>query len=249
MAAASGRFYRDIAVCRSPGGAGQAGGATGYSILLDDKPVRTPAGSVLSVPSAALAEAIAREWQAQAEKIRPETMMLTKLANTAIDRVAPDRYAAIEQVLAFAKSDLICYRAPGPEALAERQAKAWDPLLDWARERLSAPLVCTAGLGLVPQAAHALAAMRNAISARDDFALAALHAAATLTGSAVIALALAEERLSAEEAFAIAELDEIFQAEKWGKDEEALRRSRKKALELAEIASFFKFVSDRGKAL
>src|ERR1041385_3868002 len=117
--AVSARFYREVSVRVGEGGA--------YGILLDGKPVRTPAGASLSAPNAAMAEAIAEEWRSQSEKIRPETMMMTKLANTAIDRVRPSRQATIEQVLAFAKSDLICYRAPGPDALTERQSQTWDP--------------------------------------------------------------------------------------------------------------------------
>jgi len=137
------RFYREVSVGPGEGGA--------YSILLDGKPARTPGAAMLSVPNVELAEAIAEEWRAQGEKIRPQTMMLTKLANTAIDRVAPNRAAVVEQVLVFARSDLICYRAPGPDELAGRQAQIWDPLIAWAREHLSAPLLCTAGVGHVPQ--------------------------------------------------------------------------------------------------
>jgi chaperone required for assembly of F1-ATPase len=190
-----------------------------------------------------LAEGIAEEWRAQHEKIRPETMMLTKLANTAIDRVAANRPAVVEQVLAFARSDLICYRAPGPDELVWRQTQTWDPLLEWAREQLSAPLLCTAGVEHVAQASDALAAVEKAIAAHDDFRLAGLHAAATLTGSAVIALALSAGRLSPGDAFAAAELDEIYQLRKWGEDVEAHRRSRKKEVELIEIARFLNFVS------
>jgi len=228
------RFYREVSVGPGEGGA--------YSILLDGKPARTPGAAMLSVPNVELAEAIAEEWRAQGEKIRPQTMMLTKLANTAIDRVAPNRAAVVEQVLVFARSDLICYRAPGPDELAGRQAQIWDPLIAWAREHLSAPLLCTAGVGHVPQTPDALAALEKAIAANGDFRLAGLHAAATLTGSAVIALALSAGRLSFEEAFAAAELDEIYQRGKWGEDAEALRRSRKKEVELIEIAHFLYFV-------
>mgnify|MGYP001061743164 CR=1 FL=1 len=151
-------------------------------------------------------------------------------------------YPGVEQVLVFARSDLICYRAPGPDELAGRQAQIWDPLIAWAREHLSAPLLCTAGVGHVPQTPDALAALEKAIAANGDFRLAGLHAAATLTGSAVIALALSAGRLSFEEAFAAAELDEIYQRGKWGEDAEALRLSRKKEVELIEIAHFLYFV-------
>jgi chaperone required for assembly of F1-ATPase len=238
--AASKRFYRDVSVMGED--------SAGYSVLLDGKAIRTPASAGFAVPTRALAEAVAEEWRVQGEKIRPETMMLTKLANTAIDRIGPDRRAAVEQVLAFAKSDLVCYRAPGPDALVRRQMETWDALVEWARDCFGAHLICAEGLGFVSQTPEALAAFERAIAAKNDFALAGLHAAAILTGSAVIALALAEERLSSDEAFAAAELDEIYQAEKWGKDEEALRHSRNKASELSEIASFLNLASVGGNA-
>ena len=235
------RFYREVSLHPGEGG--------DYSILLDGKPVRTPNGALLRVPNAALADAIAAEWRAQGEKIRPETMMVTKLANTAIDRAGPNRPAVVEQVLAFARSDLICYRAPAPDELARRQTQIWDPLLAWAREQLGAPLLCTAGVGHVDQTSEALAAVEKAITVNDNFQLAALHAAATLTGSAIIALALSAGRLSAADAFAAAELDEIYQRQKWGEDAEALARSRKKEAELTEITRFIRFVFMGANAL
>ena len=217
-------------------------GVRGWSILLDGKPIRTPVAAPFVLPNEKLAEAIAGEWRSQGETIRPETMLLTKLANTAIDRVAPNRQAAIAQILAFAKSDLLCYRAEAPGALVSRQAATWDPLLDWARERYGATLKTTAGIGFVEQPKGTLATLERAAAAHDDFALAGLHAAATLLGSAVLALALAEGRLGAGEAFAAAQLDEIYQAQMWGEDPEALKQSRRKAEELAGIAQFFQLI-------
>ena len=235
------RFYREVSVTR--------GEDNSYAILLDGKPIKTPAGAAFAVPNAALAEAIAAEWRDQGEKIRPETMPLTKLANTAIDRVAADRRAAIEQILAFARSDVVCYRAEGPQELVQRQSRLWDPLLAWARDRYGATLVCTTGIAFLSQPQDALAALERAVASADDFTLAGLHAAATLAGSVVIALALAERVLSPEQAYAAAELDAIYQAEKWGKDEEALRLSKKKANELSEIAIFLGSVFERDNAL
>jgi chaperone required for assembly of F1-ATPase len=185
---------------------------------------------------------VAEEWRAQEEQFRPETMILTKLANTAIDRVRPNRRPAIEQVLGFGRSDLLCYRAEAPEALVHRQAAAWDPLLEWARERHGVGLVCGAGIAFIEQPPETLAALERAIAGHDDFALAALHAAATLLGSAIVALALSAGHLTADQAFAAAQLDEIFQAEKWGIDHEAATRSQRKAAELADIARFFALV-------
>ena len=228
------RFYRDVTVDR----AGEA-----YRVLLDGKPIRTPAGAPFLLPNENLAQAVAEEWRAQGEKLSVESMPLTKLANTAIDRVAPNRAAWIEQILAFAKSDSICYRAASPQELVARQSAQWDRLLLWARERFGAQFRTATGIGFVEQPPEAVAALGRALAGRDDFALAAINAAATLTRSAIIALAFSEGRLDADEAFAAAELDEIYQAEKWGRDEQALIQSRSKATELTNIARFFRLCS------
>jgi chaperone required for assembly of F1-ATPase len=227
------RFYRDVTVEK----VGEA-----YRILLDGKPIRTPAGAAFLLPNENLAQAVADEWRAQGEKLKPESMPLTKLANSAIDRVAGDRAAWIEQILAFAKSDSLCYRATTPAGLVARQSAQWDKLLEWARARYGAQLRTTDGIGFVEQPPGAVAALAHRLADHDDFALAALHAAATLTRSAIIALALSEEQLDADEAFAAAELDEIYQSEKWGEDKQALIHSRSKAAELTHIARFFECI-------
>ncbi|HEY4264663.1 MAG TPA: ATP12 family protein [Micropepsaceae bacterium] len=228
------RFYREVSVEAVTDG--------GYSVLLDGKTIRTPTGAALALPAAALAEAIAEEWRGQADTIRPETMILTTLANTAIDLVRPNRQIAIEQILAFARSDLVCYRAQGPENLVRRQAAEWDPLLDWARTRYGATLVCGAGIVHVEQPPQTLEALEGAIAQYDDFELAGLHAAATLLGSAIVALALSDRHVSAEQALAAAQLDELYQAERWGQDVEMLNRSRKKTAELTDITEYFLFL-------
>lgn len=235
------RFYREVSVEPLPEGEGRG---RAYAVLLDGNPTRTPAGAPFLLPAAALAEAVAGEWRAQDAQIRPETMILTKLANTAIDKVGPNRRMAIEQILGFGKSDLLCYRAEAPEALVRRQAAAWDPLVEWARERYGVALSCGAGIGFIDQSPETLAALERAIAGHDDFTLAALQAAATLLGSAILALALWEGRLTPDQAFAAAQLDEIYQAEKWGSDHESALRSRKKAAELADIARFFSIARD-----
>jgi chaperone required for assembly of F1-ATPase len=229
------RFYREVSVEAAP-----AGGAE-YRVLLDGKAIRTPVGAPLAVPSQALAEAIAAEWRGQGDTIRPDSMILTKLVNTAIDQVRPNRQTAIAQILAFAKTDLVCYRAETPQSLIQRQNAQWDPLLDWARTRHGASLTCGVGITYVEQSPEALASLERAIAAHDDFALAGLHAAATLLGSAVIALAFWDSRLDPEQAFAAAQLDEVYQAERWGQDSEAQILSRKKAAELADIERFLRF--------
>lgn len=224
------RFYRDVVVER----AGEE-----FQVLLDGRPIRTPAGAPLILPNESLAQAVADEWQAQGERVQPELMPLTKLVNTAIDRVASDRAAWIEQIPAFAKSDLICYRAIWPQDLVTRQSAQWDKLLEWARERFGAQFQTATGVGFVEQPPEAIEELARALAGQDDFALAALHAAAALTGSAIIALALSEGRLDADEAFAKSQLDEIYQAEKWGEDPEALIQSRSKAAVLRNITRFF----------
>jgi chaperone required for assembly of F1-ATPase len=187
-----------------------------------------------------LARAVAEEWQAQGEKFNPEFLHLTKLANTAIDRVSANRAAWMEKILAFAKSDSVCYRATAPAGLVARQAVQWDPLLEWARARYGAQLQTAEGIGFVEQPPEAIERLARALGDHDDFALAALNAATALTGSAIISLALAEGRLDADAALAAAELDGIYQAETWGEDEQALIHSRSKAVELTKIARFLR---------
>jgi chaperone required for assembly of F1-ATPase len=227
------RFYKDVSVDT---------GAGLHRVLLDTKPIKTPRGSVLALPSAALADAIADEWRAQETTIQPQTMLLTKLANTAIDRVAPDAASARQQLLSIAGSDVVCYRAETPSELVRRQALAWDPLLAWTRERFGASLQATKGLRFVEQDEAALAAFDTALSGQDAFSLAALYAAAALCGSLVIALALFERKLDSEEAFAAANLDKIFQAERWGWDPQESTKATAERAELNQISRFLELL-------
>ena len=225
------RFYKEVSVV--------ARGA-GHAVLLDGKPIRTPAGAELVLPARALAELLAEEWRSQGDKVRPDTMILTKLANTAIDRVAVHRRTAIAEIVSFARTDLLCYRAEGPQTLVELQRRLWDPILNWARERYGAGLTCGAGIGFVEQQQESLDALEHAIDDYDSFGLAGLQAAAALLGSAVIALALAEQKLSAGDAFAAAHLDENYQADKWGRDLEAEKRREDRQAELVAIDQFLR---------
>jgi chaperone required for assembly of F1-ATPase len=233
------RFYQDVTVSLASPLEGQG---AGYAILLDSRPVRTPAKAPLTLPALALAEAIAGEWRAQSETLAPATMALTKLANTALDRVAPRRAAAVAQVMAFV-NDLICYRAPHPASLVARQSAEWDPLLDWAATRYHARL--ETGIGPVPfdQSAEAVAALRYAVEAFDAFALTALATVAPILGSLVLTLALAESRLDANEAFALSQLDERYQAEHWGHDEAAAARAANLLAEIETTATFLRLSS------
>ena len=194
------------------------------ALLLDGKPVRTPGKAPLSVPAHGLGQAIADEWRAQGDHIDPRTMPLTKLANTAIDGIEGRSEAVVDDIMAHAKSDLLCYRASGPEGLVAAQGQHWDPLIAWAKDGLHAPLTLAQGIVHVAQADGSMAAIRNEIEGFDAFGLAALHVMTTLTGSALLALAVALKRLSPEEAWAAAHVDEDWQAGQWGEDAEAKAR-------------------------
>ncbi len=211
------RFYKAATV---------EGADRAYRILLDGRRVKTPGKRDFAVPSRALAEAIAGEWAAQGERIDPATMPLTRIANTVIDGVADEAAKVADDIRAFAASDLLCYRAPSNEELAMRQRAAWDPVLAWARCELGARFVLAEGVMPVEQPVEALARVRAALEALDPFRLAALHVMMTLTGSALLAIALARGRLTCAEAWAAAHIDEDWQIEQWGKDSEAEARRR-----------------------
>lgn len=223
------RFYKVAGASKAEGG---------YQIHLDGKPVNTPAKARLLVPNRAIAEAIAEEWNSQHETIDPATMPLTQLVNTTIDRVAREREAVVTGVLAFAETDLLCYRAEQPAALADRQAAAWQPLLDWAALELDAPLSVTNGVLPVPQPPASLAAFGALLGGYDDFRLAVVAHAAGLLGSIVLAIALAAGRITAAEAFELANLDEAYQHENWGTDSEAVARLERRRLEISATERF-----------
>lgn len=210
---------------------------SGHTVLLDGRAVKTPSKSVLAVPSLALAEAMAAEWEAQRELIDPRTMWLTKLANTAIDLVAPRRGDVIAELVKYSATDLLCYRAEHPAALVSRQSALWDPLLGWAAER-GISLLPTTGILHIAQPADSLDAYGLAVDRLDSFRIAALHNAVTLTVSAVIGLAMTLGRLTAEEAFDTAHVDEHWQLELSGEDEEERARLEIRRSELAETARF-----------
>jgi len=192
----------------------------------------------LKLPTEALAQAIAEEWAGQGDHIKPATMPLTQLSNTAIDRVAGNPAPAIQELLAYAGADLLCYRAGEPAALVERQQKLWQPLLDWLALRHDAPLAVHAGVIHKPQPEPSIAALRRHLGSLSPFELAGLAAITPLAGSLVIALALHEGRISADEAFDLAELDASFQIERWGEDAEAASRRQGLRQELHDIRRF-----------
>lgn len=215
----------------------------GVGIVLDQRPVRTPGGAAVIVPSRPLAEAIAAEWRAQGETVLPHTMPLTRLAITAIDRVAPTRGAMIDDVMSFAGTDLLCYRAPEPAELARRQVAHWQPVLDWVALRFGARLATTTTITPVAQSPEALAALRAVLEGYDDLRLTVAGSIAAACGSLVLALAMVEGRLGPGQAFAAGQVDETFQNERWGVDEEAAVRREALRADVHAAADFLALLS------
>lgn len=193
----------------------------GFSVLLDGRAIKTPAGKAFVAPTRKLGEAIAAEWGGQGERVVPESMPLTKALNTAIDRIGSHRKAVIDDLAKYAGSDLLCYRASDPQDLVRRQAAVWDPWVDWAHKTYGARLTVVTGMTHVEQPPEALQRLHRAVEAHDDYRLVALHAGVTITGSAVLGLAFAAKALTAERAFIAAHVDEDYQADRWGRDAEA----------------------------
>jgi chaperone required for assembly of F1-ATPase len=202
-----------------------------FAVLLDGRSIKTPAGHALALPSGALAQAVAAEWDAQRDMIDPAAMPLTRLANSIIDGVAPAPGPAAEEVAKYFGSDLTCYRADTPDGLVQAQARHWDPILNWAREALGARFVLGEGVMFVAQPDHAVAAARAAIPS-DPWRLGAVNVITTLTGSALIALAVSHGRLTVEDAWAAAHVDEDWNMSLWGRDELALDRRAKRFAEM-----------------
>lgn len=210
----------------------------GFTVTLDGRNVRTPAKSLLVLPTQALAKAIAAEWAAQEGQVDPGTMPVTRMSNSAIDKVTP-QHAEVARLLAdYADSDLLCYRAEDPEALVARQAAAWDPYLDWAAEALGARLVPLQGVMHAPQDPAALARLHELTCAFDPFELAAFHDLVALTGSLVLGFAAADDVGAAEAIWAASRIDEHWQIEQWGADEEAEAVAALKKQAFIEASSF-----------
>lgn len=223
------RLYKDAAAIAE---------GEGFGVVLDGKPLRTPAKLPLILPNLALAEAIAGEWQAQGETIDPYTMPMMRLATIAIDLVAPRRAEVVAELVNYAGTDLVCYRAEHPPELIARQHAIWQPLVDWATLRFDAPLTVTTGIVPVDQPPATLRAFAAALDAYAPPLLTALHAATTSCGSLVIGLALLEGRLDAAASFTAAQLDESFQIENWGEDAEQAERRAALRLDITAAAQF-----------
>lgn len=211
-----GRFYKSARAAEAPGGAG-------FAVMLDERPVRTPAREPLAAPSRALAEALAAEWETQRDVVDPASMPLTRLANAIIDGVKRTPAPVAAEVEKYLGSDLLFYRADTPQGLVDAQAAHWDPVLQWARDALGARFVLTEGVAFVQQPKDAIAGAASAIPS-DPWRLGAVNSVTALTGSALLALALAHGRLDADAAWAAAHVDEDWNMAKWGRDELALQR-------------------------
>lgn len=223
------RFWKDVTV--SPAG----------EIALDARPVRTPGRLPLVVPYPALAEAIAQEWRDVGETVDPRAMPLTGLANAAIERVAADPAAFAGGLAVYGGSDLLCYRGEGP--LADRQAAAWDPVLDWARAWFDVTFTVTDGVMPVEQPPRTLARLREAVVALSPWVLAPLSPIVGLTGSLLLGLAVVEGAITADAAWAAAHVDEDWQAEQWGEDALAAETRAARAAEYRAAVQFFELVS------
>lgn len=211
------RFYTAVSIGPADDG--------GHAVLLDGRTVRTPAKQHLTVPTEAAAILLAAEWDAQKDEINPATMPVTRLANTAIDGVSKDIRAVFDDILNFAGTDLLCYRASEPEGLVARQSERWNPVINWAAETLGARFILAEGVVHQAQPREAISGIAEALRAyATPLGLACLHTITTITGSALLAIAFAEKQLSAEEAWALAHLDEDWQIEHWGTDDEAFQR-------------------------
>ena len=207
----------------------------GYQVLLDGRKLRTPVKSELIVPSREMAEAIAAEWDAQEEKIDPMTMPFTRSANAAIDKVGPMHAEVAALVAEYGGTDLLCYRAESPEGLVKRQSEAWDPLLEWAADVLSAPLVTTAGVIHVKQDKAVLKSLAGRVLRMDAFSLTAFHDLVAISGSLIIGFAVTHKFLPVQELWRRSRIDEDWQIDHWGEDEEdnTTIRGKKKAFEHA----------------
>jgi len=223
------RFYKTAATAERNGG---------FAVTLDERVLKSPKGAAFAAPTRALAEAMAREWEAQTEKIVPASMPITQLAFAAIDWTASSRGERAQYVASFGTTDLLCHRADAPADLVLRQAEAWDAIVAWARETLGVNLPVVEGVVAAAIAPGELCKLTAHAEALDDFALTALSQAAGLSGSALVAFALVNGRLTGQEAYAIATLDDEFALERWGEDAEARARLQAVRAEFDALARF-----------
>ncbi len=229
------RFYANVTV-EARGG--------GYAVHLDGRPLRTPNKLVLVLPTSGMAAAIAEEWDAQREHIDPMSMPLTRLANSVRDQVDGREPQVRADIVKYAGSDLLCYRADGPSELVAAQAAAWDPVLDWARESIGVDLAVCTGLMPVSQSAASRTAVEAAVAPLESFELASAHVMTTLLGSVVLMLAVRAGHLTPEDAWKAAHVDEDWQITKWGADVEATRRQENRKIEFLAAVRLSRLVDE-----
>jgi chaperone required for assembly of F1-ATPase len=225
------RFYKQVSVDASE---------NGYAVHLDGRPIRTPARAPLFLPTRALAERVAGEWDAQVEEVRPQEMPLTGLSNAAVDLMALRRAEIVGDVAAYAGTDLLCYRADSPIELRVRQDESWQPVLDWAAETLGLRFVVTEGIVPVEQEPGLVEAARLHLDLYDDYAMVGINRLTHGTGSVVLALAVAEGRLGPDDAYALSLIDELWQEELWGVDREAADRREIVRRDMLDAADFLR---------
>lgn len=223
------RFYREVALTPA---------THGWQITLDGKLLRSPAKAELVLPTEQLAQAVRAEWDQQQDHVVPHSMPLMQLASTTIDRVALNHAKVVAETAGYAASDLLCYRAERPEELVARQTQIWQPLLDWANRRFDTALQTTTGIIAIPQSPASLAQFERVVQALDPWRLTALASLTGATGSLILALALLERHLTPEAVVQAAQLDELYQAERWGDDAEAVQRRQNLARDIADAARF-----------
>ena len=224
------RFYKDVTLLEE---------GDHFTLHLDGRPVKTPMKNALLVSAKPLAKAAQAEWQAQEKHIDLETMIITKLINTAIDRVATRRHEIIDEITRFAGTDLLCYRASNHEALHAREAEIWDPYLSWLQQDFNINFKTTSGITHVEQAENELQKLKNELEKFDEFTLTAAHNITTLTGSAILSFALLKGQSDHEKIWQDAHIDEDFQIERWGFDEEAARRRQLRLHEFLKTYEFY----------
>ncbi len=227
------RFWSKVRVVETDGG---------HGIMLDNRQLLTPFKALLAVPSRSLAEWIATEWDAQAGTIDPATMPATRTANSAVDKVAPQKAAVADLLADYGGSDLICYRAEGPERLIALQGDAWNPLLVWAAQALDAPLRMTTGVMPIDQPADSLHRLHGRVHAMDHFALAGFHDMVALSGSLIIGFAVAMRHIDPESGWQASRIDEDWQASIWGADDEATANAMLKKQAFLTACRFYDLV-------
>lgn len=228
------KFYKEVSTSKDEGG---------VRVLLDDKPIKSPLGEMLILPTVGMADAIAKEWQVDGDEIQPEKMPLTRFANTSFDRVKKQRKLVEDEIVGFADTDLLCYRADHPEELAKMQTKAWDPILEWLQAEFSITPQVTNNILHIEQNSKDIEKIEALVVSMDDFTLSALHSATSILGSVFLAMALQKGRLSVDAAWDASRIDESYQIKHWGEDQEAKNKAQNDYEGLVSAGFFMKLAA------